>query len=183
MKVMFYMLFTALFLGNSILAQNELPAIATENKNDFYIPKATLLALKMLPGKGDAWMKLHNAETNALNGATRINDIRWQAKNTNDASVWMLKNINMLNENGENLTKQIAKPNGVVAFNVYGLSKELKDMNASLGLDMALYNFVFTVNKYIGKIVVSGNQKMTILDAYKIAKTGIDATIKAASKK
>lgn len=173
------------YAGMAQLAEepnSELPAIMAGNKSNFYVPANVLKLHKLQPAKGDSWMKVYNATTEVKNAIVRLNDIRWQAANANEAGVWVLNNFGMLSENGEAITNEIEKPTGVDVWSAFGMGKKAKELNDAFGIAFTTYNFIFSVDKYVGKIFISGNAAMTVNEAFAIAKTGINATI-AASKK
>ncbi len=162
---------------------NELTAI-TKNKDAFFIPKNITTKYNLTPLQGDDLMKVYNNETKDYKGGvTRLNDIRWQAPNANDAGIWILMNSKLLTEGNKDITSQIAKPKGVIAWNVYETSNEQKEMIKSMGIDLQYYVFIFSVDKYVGKIFVSTTSKLTVKNAYTLALEGIKATIKAAKQK
>ena len=179
MKLFFLLL---LVQSNSIFAQGggELPAISANSK-DFFIPTAICNKYKLEAGQTDSWMKVYN---NLADGATiqRVNDIRWQAKDKAEAEQWYKDNANLLSEKADDITSELPKPPGVDSWNVYGQSKEIKEMMKSLGVEQNHYNFTFTVDKYVAKIFVATSGKQTLKDAWQLAKEGLKATLKAAGK-
>ena len=179
MKLFFLLL---LVQANSIFAQggDELPAISVNNK-DFFIPPSICKKYKLESGQADDLMKVYN---NLAEDATiqRVNDIRWQAKDKAEAEQWYKDNTSLLGEKAEDITSQLPKPPGVDNWNVYGQSKEMKEMMKSLGVEQNHYNFTFTVDQYVAKIFVATSGKQTLKDAWQLAKEGLKATLKAAGK-
>lgn len=179
MKLFFLLL---LVQSGSIFAQSgdELPAISRNNK-DFFIPAPSLKKYSLEAGQADDWMKVYN---NLAEGATiqRVNDIRWQAKDKAEAAQWYKDNATLLSEKADDITSQLSKPSGVDSWNVYGQSKEIKEMMKSLGVEQNHYNFTFSVDQYVAKIFVATSGKQTLQDAWQLAKEGLKATLKAAGK-
>jgi hypothetical protein len=179
MKLFFLFL---LVQSGSIFAQggDELPAISTNSK-DFFIPAAICAKYKLEAGEADDFMKVYS---NLTEGATiqRVNDIRWQAKDKAEAMKWYKDNTGLLSEKADDITSQLSKPAGVDAWNVYGQSKEMKEMMKSLGVEQNHYNFTFTVDQYVAKIFVATSGKHTLQEAWQFAKEGLKATLRAAGK-
>lgn len=177
---LFFLIF--LIQSSSIFGQDggELPAITTNGK-DFFIPANICTKYKLEAGQADDIMKVYN---NLSEGATiqRVNDIRWQAKDKAEAMKWYKDNTDLLSEKADDITSQLSKPAGVDSWNVYGQSKEMKEMMKSLGIEQNHYNFTFTVDQYVAKIFVATSGKQTLQEAWQFAKEGLKATLRAAGK-
>lgn len=181
MRSLLVVLMLALFIS-PVAAQDEPPAISQSNRNDFFIPEAILVKYSMEKGKGDVWMKVYD---NYSEGAPiqRINDIRWQATNKEEAQKWYKENTSFLSEGGKEITSMIRKPAGVDEWKVYGASESILQLLNAMGTDQNQYFFTFTVDQYIAKIFVATSSKLSVQDAWVLAKEGLRATLTAAGKK
>jgi hypothetical protein len=175
------MLMSFMVLSGSMLQAQELPAPSGKNSPAFFVPAVVCKKYKLEAAKGDAWMKVYNnlADDAAVQ---RVNDIRWQATNKAAAVSWYNDNGKMLNEGGHDITASVAKPAGVDAWNVYEASKEMQDMMEAMGVKQHQYTFTFVVDKYVAKIFVGTSESKSVEDAWKFAKEGLKATLKAAGK-
>jgi hypothetical protein len=178
MKLLFLLLLAQPCL---LFAQgDELPAITSNNK-DFFIPASICKKYNLEAGQTDEWMKVYNNMDKDA-GIERVNDIRWQAKDKTEAAQWYKDNAALLSENADDITSELSKPPGVDSWNVYGQSKQMKEMMKSMGIEQNHYNFTFTVDRYVAKIFVATSGKQTLKDAWQFAKEGLIATLKAAGK-
>ncbi len=159
----------------------ELPAIAAKNGTAFFIPSVICKKYKLEAAKGDAWMKVYNNLADKA-AVQRVNDIRWQATTKAAAIEWYNNNGKMLNEDGNDITDAVTKPAGVDAWNVYEASEEMKNMMEAMGVKQNQFTFTFTVDKYVAKIFVGMADGKSVADAWKFAKEGLKATLKAAGK-
>jgi hypothetical protein len=179
MKLVFLLF---LLLPGSLFAQggDELHSISVNSQN-FFIPEAVCKKYNLEAGQADNIMKVYNnfADSAAIQ---RVNDIRWEAKNKEQAIKWYKDNTALLSEKAEDITDQLSKPAGVESWNVYGQSKEMKEMMKSLGIEQNHYNFTFTVDQFVAKIFVATSAKQTLQDAWKFAKEGLKATLIAVGK-
>jgi hypothetical protein len=180
MRKVFMLLAILVLCGNMMQAQ-ELPAIAGKNGTAFFIPSVVCEKYKLEPAQGDAWMKVYNNLSDKA-VVQRVNDIRWQATNKAAATEWYNNNGKMLNEGGHDITGTVAKPAGVDAWNVYEASEEMKSMMEAMGVKQNQYTFTFTVDKYVAKIFVGVPDDKNVMDAWKFAKEGVKAALKAAGK-
>jgi hypothetical protein len=170
-----------LIAGCSMVNAQELPAITAKNSNSFFIPAVVCSKYKLEAAKGDAWMKVYNNLADKA-AVQRVNDIRWQATGKAAAISWYNDNGKLLNEGGHDITASLSKPAGVDAWNVYEASEEMKNMMEAMGVKQNQYTFTFVVDKYVAKIFVGVPDDKTVLDAWKFAKEGLKATLKAAGK-
>ena len=168
--------------ANSLIAQDELPAISKNNKNSFFIPEAILKIYNLEIGQQDKWMKVYNNFSDTAS-IQRVNDIRWQADSKESASNWYHTNTKLLSEGGKDLTSQMPKPVGVNEWNAYGGNENLMKMMEAMGIKQGQFCFTFTVEQYVAKIFIATSEKETIEDAWKLAKEGLRATLIAAGKK
>ena len=159
---------------------NDLPAISSNNK-DFFIPASICKKYNLDAGQANELMKVYNGPS-VDTGIQRVTDIRWQGKDKAKASQWYKANATALSEGGEDIASQLSKPVGVDNWNVYGQSKQTKDLMKSLGIEQNHYNFTFTVDKYVAKIFIATSVKQTVKDAWQLAKEGLKATLTAAGK-
>ncbi|HYM93146.1 MAG TPA: hypothetical protein VET23_03340, partial [Chitinophagaceae bacterium] len=113
----------------------------------------------------------------------RVNDIRWQAENKNEADKWYLANSKLLGEEGKDITTDLAKPAGIDEWNVYGANENIRKMMEAMGVKQKQYCFTFTVEQYIAKIFIGAYENQTLQDVWKLAKEGVRATLSAAGKK
>jgi hypothetical protein len=177
------LLFLSFFMVTAIAgrAQGELPAVSAANSKDFFIPLAVCTTYKLELGQADRWMRVYNnlAENPSIQ---RVNDIRWQAGSKEAAIEWYNNNGKMLNEGGEDVTKELSSPAGVDKWNVYTGSAAMKKMMKSLDIKQNQFYFTFTVDQYVGKIFISTDEKQTLNDAWKLAKEGVRSTLKATGK-
>jgi hypothetical protein len=180
MRKLFMLLAVLVMYGNMLQAQ-ELPAIAGKNNTAFFVPAVVCKKYKLEAAKGDAWMKVYNNLADKA-AVQRVNDIRWQASNKATAIEWYDNNGTMLNEGGQDITEVVAKPVGVDAWNVYEASEEMKSMMKAMGVKQNQYTFTFVVDKYVAKIFIAVPDNKTAMDAWKFAKEGVKATLKAAGK-
>jgi hypothetical protein len=179
MKMFFLFL---LILPVSLFAQgsSELPGISVNSK-EFFIPESVCQKYNLEAGQADNVMKVYNNFSDSA-AIQRVNDIRWEAKNKEQAIKWYKDNAALLSEKGEDITDQLPKPAGVESWNVYGQSKEMKEMMKSLGVEQNHYNFTFSVDQFVAKIFVATSGKQTLQDAWKFAKEGLKATLIAVGK-
>jgi len=156
----------------------ELPAISADNANAFFIPAAVCKKFNVTEANGDAWMKVYN---NLAKDAKlqRVNDIRWQATTKEAAIAWYNANINMLSEGAKDVTDQLTKPAGVLAWNVYETSEKMKKMMESMGMKQNQYTFTFVVDKYVAKIFVGVNEATSLKESWSFAKEGLKALLTA----
>jgi hypothetical protein len=171
-----------LFSFTAALAQKELPAINTGNKDKFFIPAATLKANKLKAGQKDAWMRVYNSADTAVL-IDRVVDIRWQADSKAAAIKWYDENGAILNEGGVDKTSSMPALAGFDRFNIYVMSPKMREMNDAFGIKLEMYYFTFVADKYVGKIFVSGKEKLTLMKAALFAKAGLKATFTAAGRK
>ncbi len=176
-----FLLLAAWVMYGTVLQAQELPAIAGKNGAAFFIPAPVCKKYKLEAAQGDAWMKVYN---NLADKAIvqRVNDIRWQAESKTAAVDWYNDNGKLLNEGGHDITTILKKPAGVDAWNVYEASEEMKNMMEAMGIKQNQYTFTFTVDKYVAKIFVGVPGDKGVMDAWKFAKEGLKATLKAAGK-
>ena len=89
---------------------NELPAIVNNN-NSFFISVAVCKKFNLEAGQTDEYMRVYNSPSLDA-GIQRVNDIRWQATTKEAAIAWYNANINMLSEEGKDVTDQLTTPLG-----------------------------------------------------------------------
>ncbi|MEI9957833.1 MAG: hypothetical protein WDM90_16385 [Ferruginibacter sp.] len=99
-------------------------------------------------------------------GCKRVNDIRWQATTKEAAVAWYNANINMLSEGASDVTGQLTKPVGVLAWNVYETNEKMKKMMESMGMKQNQYTFTFVVDKYVAKIFVGANEATSLKESW-----------------
>ncbi len=159
----------------------ELPAISTANKDQFFIPVTSLEKYQLKQVQRDDWMRVYN---NLADEAVvqRLNDIRWQAASPKAAVKWYSDNTRLLGEGGQDITAQVSRPQGVDEWNVYGMSKEMKELMESLGIKQEHYCFTFTVGQYAGKIFVAAAGGRSAAEAWALAREGVKATLEAAGR-
>ena len=145
------------------------------------MPSAVCKKYQLEAGQANDVMKVYNnfADSAAIQ---RVVDIRWQAKDKAEAQKWYKDNSSLLSEKSDDISSQLSKPPGVDSWNVYGQSKEMKEMMKSLGVEQNHYFFTFTVDQYVAKIFVATSIKKTLQDAWQMAKEGLKATLQAAGK-
>jgi hypothetical protein len=179
MKLFFPLL---LLLPGYLFAQegDKLHAISVDGQ-DFFIPPSVCKKYNLEAGQADNIMKVYNNFADSA-PIQRVNDIRWEAKNKEQAIKWYNDNKTLLSEKAEEITDQLAQPAGVDSWNVYGQSKELKEMMKAMGVEQNHYNFTFTVGQFVAKIFVATSAKQTLQDAWKFAKEGLKATLIAVGK-
>jgi|GEM_PF-5641366 len=178
MKLFFLLLL--LQSGSAFAQDDELPAIYMNNK-DFFIPPAVCKKYNLVTTQSDNKMKVYGNFADSAS-IQRLNDIRWMAKDKEEAQKWYKDNISLLSEKADDITSQLSKPPGVDSWNLYGQSKEMKELMKSLGVEQNHYYFTFTVDQYVAKIFVATSIKKTLQDAWQLAKEGLIATLKAAGK-
>jgi hypothetical protein len=174
-------LITFFAFSSSMVNAQELPAVSGKNSTAFFVPAVVCKKYKLEAAKGDAWMKVYNNFADKA-AVQRVNDIRWLATSKATAITWYNDNGATLNEGGHDITDAVTKPAGADAWNVYEASEEMKTMMEAMGVKQNQYTFTFVVDKYVAKIFVGVAGDKTVMDAWKFAKEGVKATLKAAGK-
>ena len=129
--------------------------------NAFYISDEFCAARGLKPGETNDLLRVWNSGFN--NGSmTRVVDIRFYFTSASEANDYLDKNIADLSEKGDTINAKIEIPM-VSNLRIFRENEEMRKMNASLGLKMNMYFFIFTVKNYIAKVFVSGDK--TVEDA------------------
>ncbi len=162
MKLKFTILLV--FLACLASAQDEKPTIPKDKwSKAFYVSDEFCKTKGLDPGETNQFLRVwNNSDENAK--FSRVVDIRYYFSSPAEAASYLSNHTKELSENGDPVKTKINIP-GTENLKVFTENEAMRKMNASLGLKMKMYFFLFTVKNFVAKVFISSEKDITATDA------------------
>lgn len=163
-----FILLFSLLVCKATIAQNDHLIPKEKWSKNFYISDEFCAAKGLTPGETNDRLRVWNSNM-SNSGFVRLVDIRWYFNTPAEAEQYLKNNMPSLSETGDPVKEKVNIGN-VTNLYIFDEGAGMRSMNASLGITLNSYNFLFTVKNYLAKTYVSSEKPITLAEAATFAK-------------